>query len=208
LEEPLSALECLSNVVDPKGGGTNKHKYVVASQEQEVRVKMRGIVGVPLVYLKRSVMILEPMAGVTEQAREREEREKMRAGLIGRRGAHAGVKRKLEEEGGAAERGVAREESAPTVKRRKVTGVKGPNPLSVKKAKPEKKKTVASEVEDERATIRKASKSDPQAAEKAIDAATAVNGAVSVDTATDGPRKRKRKRKHPGGSEGEPEVVA
>jgi Fcf1 len=45
---PLSTKECLASVVDPNGSKTNKHRYVVASQEQEVRKLMRGILGVPL----------------------------------------------------------------------------------------------------------------------------------------------------------------
>lgn len=52
--EPCSTMECLSSVVGPK----NKHRYVIASQDQEVRAKMRGIPGVPLVYINRSVMIV------------------------------------------------------------------------------------------------------------------------------------------------------
>lgn len=46
--EPLSTQECLASVVDHKSSNTNKHRYVVASQELEVRKHMRGIMGVPL----------------------------------------------------------------------------------------------------------------------------------------------------------------
>lgn len=52
--EPLGTLECLGECV----GKTNKHRYVVASQDPEVRAKMRGIPGVPLIYISRSVMIV------------------------------------------------------------------------------------------------------------------------------------------------------
>lgn len=52
--EPCSALDCLASVVGP----TNKHRYVVASQDPEVRARLRGIAGVPLVYISRSVMIV------------------------------------------------------------------------------------------------------------------------------------------------------
>ncbi|KFY16179.1 hypothetical protein V492_01512, partial [Pseudogymnoascus sp. VKM F-4246] len=64
--EPLSAESCINSVVDAKGSGRNKHCYVVASQDVEVRRKMRAVVGVPLVYINRSVMIMEPMADATE----------------------------------------------------------------------------------------------------------------------------------------------
>lgn len=52
--EPCSTIECLGAVVGP----TNKHRYVVASQDGEVRARFRGIAGVPLVYISRSVMIV------------------------------------------------------------------------------------------------------------------------------------------------------
>lgn len=52
--QPLSTAACLASVVGP----TNKHRYVVASQEYEVRAQFRRIPGVPLVYISRSVMIV------------------------------------------------------------------------------------------------------------------------------------------------------
>lgn len=199
LEEPLSTLECLASVVDPKGSGTNRHRYVVASQDAEVRARMREVVGVPLVYINRSVMILEPMGEKTEEVREQEERGKVRAGLKGRRGGDgAGSKRKREDgdDGSASDApGDAADITAEekVAKKRKVKGPKAPNPLSVKKAKKDKT-PIARQAEDERAVARKAAKQDPQAAEKAMSADFAVNGA-GADGVADGQRKRKRKRK-------------
>jgi U3 small nucleolar RNA-associated protein 23 len=128
--EPLSAVECISTVVDPKGSKTNKHRYVVASQELDVRRVMRGITGVPLLYINRSVMIMEPMAGVTAENREREERGKFRAGLkSGRASGSQGMKRKREDgSDGAEDTGVKQKKSYEK-------GPKGPNPLAVKKPK-------------------------------------------------------------------------
>lgn len=51
---PLSTAACLASVVGP----TNKHRYVIASQEYDVRGQFRRIPGVPLVYISRSVMIV------------------------------------------------------------------------------------------------------------------------------------------------------
>ena len=51
----------------------NKYNYVVASQDEEVRTKLRGIPGVPLLYVKRSIMILEPMAEASADVRGKEE---------------------------------------------------------------------------------------------------------------------------------------
>lgn len=193
LQEPLSTLDCMTSVVDPKGSGTNKHRYVVASQDAEVRQKMRGIAGVPIVYIHRSVMILEPMAGATLDVREREENGKLRAGLKGGRGAMGvGLKRKRE---GDDEMGASQDGVESTRKKLKAKGPKAPNPLSVMKAKREKK-SEAREVEDERAVLRKTAKRDPQAVEKAIDASLAVQSEL-MEGITEGSRKRKRKRKQP-----------
>ncbi|KAK4629500.1 rRNA-processing protein utp23 [Fulvia fulva] len=195
LEKPLSALECIMSCVDPKDSGNNKNKYVVATQELEIRQKLRAIPGVPLVYINRSVMILEPMASTSEKVKEVEEKAKIRAGLKTRRGATlagAGEKRKRDDEGG--EDGDQAEGGAePAKKKPKAKGPKGPNPLAVKKAKKEKPKTVGKQVEEERSVLRKAAKQDPQASEKARSAETVV--AVDADGAADATRKRKRKRK-------------
>ncbi|KAL8894261.1 MAG: hypothetical protein Q9192_004473 [Flavoplaca navasiana] len=151
LDEPLSTLECLSNVIDPKRSATNRNRYVVASQEEEVRRFCRSVRGVPLVYVKRSVMILEPMAERTAGVKEGIEREKFRTGLRAKPG-----KRKREPEGEdedelARERleheeaefvdGEDKGNGEKTVKKKKSRGPKGPNPLSIKKAKKEKPRT-------------------------------------------------------------------
>lgn len=199
LEQPLSTLECLQSVVDPKGSGTNRHRYVVASQDPEVRRKMREIAGVPLVYINRSVMIMEPMAGKSAEVRDAEERGKVRAGLKGRRPASSGVKRKRDSDDEGAQDGAELEgrdvaSSAEPAQKKKRNGPKGPNPLSVKKAKKEPSKpSTAAAVEEERQVVLKAAKTDPQAHEKAVDAAVATDGAT--DGTTDGARKRKRRRK-------------
>ncbi|KFY40401.1 hypothetical protein V494_03515, partial [Pseudogymnoascus sp. VKM F-4513 (FW-928)] len=142
--EPLSAESCISSVVDAKGSGRNKHCYVVASQDVEVRRKMRAVVGVPLVYINRSVMIMEPMADATESQRDREEKGKFRDGLRGGRASGSvGMKRKRED----GEEGAGGEEK----RKKKVYGQpKGPNPLSVKKAKKEGEGAVVRKVREPR----------------------------------------------------------
>jgi len=133
--EPLSAVECISSVVDPKGSKTNKNRYVIASQELDVRKEMRGVMGVPLVYINRSVMIMEPMAGATAQNRDREERGKFRDGL--KRGSGSqGMKRKRNDGEDDTERTEgAGDEVAAKKKKTHGKGPKGPNPLAVKKSK-------------------------------------------------------------------------
>ncbi|KAL8949931.1 MAG: hypothetical protein Q9222_003998 [Ikaeria aurantiellina] len=146
LEDPLSTLECFSSVIDPKKSATNRNRYVVASQEEEVRRFCRGIKGVPLVYVKRSVMVLEPMAERTLGVKNGMEREKFRTGLRGKVG-----KRKRDEEQEQYASDTDRDKEGTDAnhddkenvgkdepKKKKIRGPKGPNPLSVKKAKREK----------------------------------------------------------------------
>lgn len=132
--EPLSTQECLRSVVDPKDTLQNKHRYVVASQDQEVRRMLRGIKGVPLIYIKRSVMILEPMADESVQVRAKEERSKFRAEIKNQLG-----KRKREDADDDKADKKTDNDSEEQKQKKKGHGPKGPNPLAVQK--PKKAKT-------------------------------------------------------------------
>lgn len=187
----------ITSVIDPKKAGINKAHVVVASQEEEVRRWCRGVRGVPLVYVKRSVMIMEPMAESSMNVREGIERGKFRTGLRGR-GLGIGAKRKREEGGGDTERNEAeiaedddqREERA--LKKKRARGPKGPNPLSVKKSKREK-------ADDERRDEDGAS-SNPKSAISKDKHDTEAEGSNVIEGPVDDlqnpPAKRKRKRKH------------
>jgi U3 small nucleolar RNA-associated protein 23 len=132
---PLSEQDCLASVVDPKDNKSNKNCYVVASQELDVRKHIRGIMGVPLVYIARSVMIMEPMAEATSDNRDREERGKFRAGL--KRGSGS-LKRKREDDDdgdGEREKTTGVDGKSTQKKKRSAKGPKEPNPLAVKKSK-------------------------------------------------------------------------
>ncbi|KAL2886746.1 rRNA-processing protein utp23 [Ceratocystis lukuohia] len=153
--EPLSAVECIGSLVDGKDTGRNAKHYIVATQDQDVRRLMRSIKGVPLIFERRGVIIMEPMADVSVQEKLREERIKFRTGLRKQeKGPIAGEKRKRgddEEEDGdvlmhdaddndeevADERKSAAEKKADEKKKKykKAYGRKQPNPLSVKKSK-------------------------------------------------------------------------
>ena len=137
--EPLPTHECLLSVVDGKDTGKNKHRYVVATQDHNLRKRLREIPGVPLIYVNRGVMIMEPMAGSTEAALAREERGKFRAEI------RSAPKRKrpeeeAEEEGAAEKKGEGeggKKEGgdAPAKKKKNYGKAKGPNPLAMKKKK-------------------------------------------------------------------------
>ena len=187
--DPLSTRECLASVVDPKSSNTNKHRYVVASQELEVRKHMRGVMGVPLVYINRSVMIMEPMADATAGNREKEERRKFRDGLKSR--GSGSLKRNRDDGDEASEEhGSAQNDALEKSKKRK--RVKEPNPLSVKKPK------------------KKQEGEDTKSAASGARAQDDGNGAPAQSTlGTSDPNvKRKRKRKHKSTTEGGEKVAA
>ncbi|KAF2132932.1 hypothetical protein P153DRAFT_382556 [Dothidotthia symphoricarpi CBS 119687] len=188
LETPLSSLECLSSVVDPKGSHTNKNRYIVASNEREVRVHMRRIAGVPLIYISKSVVLMEPMANATEQLREQEEKSKFKQGLKGQRKPDAGEKRKRDGEEGEGEQSITGEptEDARAQKKKRQKGPKGPNPLSVKKTK--KEQDVPPSGSTKKAKSSEAKESHP----------TDAPAETIPDDEGAGPRKRKRKHKPKG----------
>lgn len=132
-------------------------------------------------------MIMEPMAGVTAENREREERRKFRAGIkSGRASGNQGMKRKRgdgEDEAGlrSSEDGVA--EGAANRKKSYRKGPKGPNPLAVKKSK--------KRVEGE--GIQASPKADLK-----VQSGKSVESAM-IDTASETGIKRKRRRKHKSG---------
>lgn len=84
---------------------------------QGLRRGARSIPGVPIVYVKRSVMILEPMSAPSEGIRDGVEQDKFRVGL------------------NDPEKGKSAGEDREKRKKREVKKAKGPNPLSVKKPK-------------------------------------------------------------------------
>lgn len=108
---------------------------------------MRNVTGVPLIYICRSIMILEPMTTTTIEVKERHERGKLRTGL-----KQSARPKKNEVSPGTAtatatykggeevvsrnvmKTVVANGEEVHISKKRK-RGHKGPNPLSVKKPK-------------------------------------------------------------------------
>ncbi|KAL7936062.1 Fcf1 domain-containing protein [Trichoderma chlorosporum] len=191
--KPLETMECMRSVVDPKSTGENKHRYVVASQSLDVRRMLRGIRGVPLIYIKRSVMILEPMADESVQIREREEKRKFRAELKNTLGKR---KREEKEERNGDDGGDDGSESDEDVDQKKTTqaslaekkakknrGVKGANPLSMKKKKPQqppkkeagKQEEAASDAPAKRKR-RKKTKSGDEAAPSASEPSTVAPG--------------------------------
>lgn len=202
LDNPLSTLECLASVIDPKNSMTNKNRYVVASQEEEVRRYCRSVKGVPLVYVKRSVMVMEPMAESSVEVREGMERGKFRSGLRGK-GHVVGSKRKREDSidaepgkvqdgsGVDKEKGVD-EEQAP--KKKKMRGPKGPNPLSIKKPKREKESQIHRDPDGDKSNTAAVPTTSAETGGSEEKLTNIIQG--TLDEMQDPRKKRKRKRKH------------
>lgn len=196
LDHPLSTLECFSSVIDPKNSRTNKNRYVIASQEEEVRRYCRGVKGVPLVYVKRSVMVMEPMADSSVGVREGIEREKLRTGIKAN-GHVAGVKRKRGESSdvdvGQAQDSGSLEPQVGKVLKKKTRGPKGPNPLSVKKRR------ISKDCSERTGEAEKASEKLNEKIHLEREADESRSSMVDIgssDGTQNSPTKRKRRRKH------------
>lgn len=139
LDQPLSTLECLSSVIDPKSSKLNPHHYVVASQDSEVRSFCRDVRGVPLIYIKRSVMVMEKMGEKSMVVREGVEKTKFRSGLRARGTGNLGKRKRgdegIEGDADAADTASIAEDDVRAIKKKKTKGPKGPNPLAVKRSK-------------------------------------------------------------------------
>lgn len=57
-----------NNLIDVGGyaaGTDNKNRYVIATQSLELRKKLRTVPGLPIIYINRSVVLLEAPSGET-----------------------------------------------------------------------------------------------------------------------------------------------
>ncbi|KIK81778.1 hypothetical protein PAXRUDRAFT_47563, partial [Paxillus rubicundulus Ve08.2h10] len=106
--EAIHGDECLASVV----GDSNKHCYVIATQSQPLRVKLRLIPAVPIVHINRAVMVLEPPSDITLKTKQKAGFQALGPSI--------------------AERATLSAQNPRDPSRRK-KGPKGPNPLSVKK---------------------------------------------------------------------------
>mmetsp|Transcript_3739 Transcript_3739/g.4161 ORF Transcript_3739/g.4161 Transcript_3739/m.4161 type:complete len:266 (+) Transcript_3739:56-853(+) len=118
---PIPSSECIKSIVDING--ENKHRYLVATQDKLLRNKLSKVPGVPLIYMNRSVMVMEPMSEATSSYSNSFEHKKLTGGL---NDVKVGKINKQE---------VLKSEETGNVPTRKRKGPKEPNPLSIKKKK-------------------------------------------------------------------------
>jgi U3 small nucleolar RNA-associated protein 23 len=115
IPDPLSGHDCITACLNVDG--ENKHRYILATQDETLRAEMRAIPGVPMMYIKRAVMIMEPPSPTSLARRDTREREKL--GSVEKR-------KRVDDDG-------EDDDAEPTRKKRK--GPKEPNPKSVLKKK-------------------------------------------------------------------------
>ena len=130
-------------------GRNNRHRYMVATQDVDLRKMTHGIPGVPAMYLNIGVSVLEPPSrssrerqAVTEQkklAPRKDERRRIQNNKS--REAAAAARAAAPQVGRDAELNLPRAEAVraspirPKKKRYAVKGPKQPNPMSMKKKK-------------------------------------------------------------------------
>ncbi|KAG9019827.1 hypothetical protein FRB90_005975 [Tulasnella sp. 427] len=122
--EAIPAEKCISSIIGKK----NKARYIVATQSDDLRDTLRETPAVPIIHMKRGVLVLEPPSEATKKKKAEMDESTLHA--------------KDEE--------VPTDQQAQPRPQRKPRGPKQPNPLSVMKKKvkqpplPKKAKEVAS----------------------------------------------------------------
>lgn len=114
----------VTSVIESIIGERNERKFLVATQEVELRKALRMIPGVPLMYLNRSVLVFEDISRATLAIVRQEEKSKMMQLDVTEKRKLATLEEKDEE--------------LTADRLRKKPRAKAPNPLSCKK--PTKKK--------------------------------------------------------------------
>ncbi|CAG8672653.1 4226_t:CDS:2, partial [Acaulospora morrowiae] len=116
----VSSTECLASII----ASDNPHNYCVATQNESLRELFRTVPGVPLLYINRSVLIVEPPSGITLEKVKQIEVEKTRA-------PHDEIKFLKK----ANSSTINKNNGEHAKKQKKRKGPKEPNPLSRKKKK-------------------------------------------------------------------------
>ena len=169
------------------GDGKAKRRAELDAEEavrraRALRSSARDIPGVPIVYVKRSVMVLEPMSRPSEGVRDGYEQGKFRVGLD----ADSALGKRKRGDNADADGGAEKKDS----KKKKSVKAKGPNPLSMKK--PKKREDSAA---DKKKQVRKDEEpKDAGNGETAGDAPEPKEG----DSNTPKPKRRRRHNKAKG----------
>ncbi|KAJ9651477.1 hypothetical protein H2198_009235 [Neophaeococcomyces mojaviensis] len=151
-----------------------RKRLKMGKPDVDVRDHARVIPGVPIVYVKRSVMILEEPSLATERAIRGVEREKYKDGVGG---AARGVKRGRED----SEDEDDDEDRAGGAKVRGLQKARGPNPLSVKRKRPKMSADVGQVTTDDGSQPANKSKTKRRRGRRGKGTGQHVDGAENVD---------------------------
>lgn len=138
--DPLTPMECIKSIILPK----NQFKYILATQYIELRNQLRSVPGIPLVFLKNSVMIMDSVSNVTLRYANKIEEAKLTGGL---NDTKVGIKSNESDEHD--------EDEGSEKPKKKHKGPKGPNPLSVKKKKEDTASSLSDNIQKNKKTRRK-----------------------------------------------------
>eukprot|EP00752_Nemacystus_decipiens_P002391 g2257.t1 len=108
-------------------GAANEGKYLVASQDENLRVRLRRVPGCPLVFVSRTVLVMEQPSGKSKAEFEKAERKKA-VGTTDEEDRVLSILKKREREAREKER-------ASQPRKRLKKKASAPNPLSAKKKK-------------------------------------------------------------------------
>ncbi|TKA53688.1 hypothetical protein B0A53_03730 [Rhodotorula sp. CCFEE 5036] len=198
-------------------GEQNKNRYVFATQSLPLRESLRAVPGSPIIYIARSVMLLEAPSNQTLAKKRRMEESKLHVSaeelaLITSKPVPAAAPKESENTVGEGEDDSAAS-AEPPQKKKKRKGPPGPNPLSVKKkTKPTKaggdqagRRPSKRELEEQQNGGGGAQDREERAAKrKREDEAKVVSLATrGTDGAAGERKKRKRRRKGGAGGGGE-----
>jgi U3 small nucleolar RNA-associated protein 23 len=135
--EPLPLDHGAQHDANESNNNPRKRKRAEEALQEEMNQKAnalrtgaRSVPGVPIIYVKRSVMILEPLSLSSERVRLGVEKSKFKMGVEAALSVVSGLKRK---------RGEGQDEEDHVVKDRGPKKAKAPNPLSMKKPKSREK---------------------------------------------------------------------
>ncbi|RHZ43928.1 hypothetical protein Glove_801g9 [Diversispora epigaea] len=119
-KKAVTSAECLSSIIEQD----NPHNYCIATQNELLRESFRNVPGVPLLYINRSVLIVEPPSRATLEIVKKVEFEK----TLAPRNEIKFLKKINSDT-------IIKGENEIIKKKRKSKGFKRPNPLSCKKKK-------------------------------------------------------------------------
>ena len=140
-KDAVSPAECIKSMTAVRG---KRNRYVVATQDHQLRVALREFPGIPLLYLNLNAFVIEDPSPATRAAAVQAEEDKMGATKEERRVLEEAKRRAIAEAMTPAE--AARRERLKNA-RKKVRGPKEPNPLS--RPKPKKRKQAPEHAEPE-----------------------------------------------------------